>query len=164
VHDWNEKGFNFHFDQEISSLGLCFRKGAFEFSGNPVWTMRNDDESAIMEIILNNSLVRELKRLPGNRDLIRRIFSMVRTEGLLGEKKKLLMRLGCEISSDDEHLLIQSYKMKYPRHRYGVRVESDVWSGTVKQVLDLTSVMDTLDEMDAMIKNLQAMQFAYITR
>lgn len=157
AHDWNEKGFNFHFDQEIRGLELRFSKGAPEFSGNLVWTLKNDDERAIMEVILNNSLVRELKQFQGNRDLIRRALSMVRTKGLLDEKNKLLKHLGCEISSDDEPLLIQGYKMKYPYYRYGVRIESDAWSEIVRQTLDLTSVVDTLDELNAMLETLRAM-------
>ena len=151
---WNEKGFNFHFDQEINGLEFHFSKGAFEFSGNPVWALKSDDEEAILEIILNNSLTRKLKQLPED-DLIRRTLSMVRTRGLLDEKKKLLAYLGCEISSDDEQLLIQSYKMKYPYNRYGVRVESDAWSEIVRETLALTSVVDTLDQMDVLIKDIQ---------
>lgn len=74
---------------------------------------------------------------------------------MLSEKKKLLGRLGCEISAEDEQLLIQSYKMKYPCYRYGIRVESSLWSEIVEQTLDLTSVVDTLDELDTLMINLR---------
>jgi len=158
VHDWNEKGFNFHLDWEIGNQDLRFRKGTSEFSGNLIWTLRNDNESAILEIILNNALVRALKRFPDNGDLIGRALSMVRTEGLLDEKKKLLAHIGCEISSEDESLLIQSYRMKYPCYRYGIGVESSTWSEIVKHVLDLTSVVGTLDQLDIMMKSLRSVR------
>lgn len=154
VHDWNETGFNFHFDQEINEAELRFRRGTSEFSGDPVWTLTNADESVILEVILNNTLMRELRRSIRNEDLIRRVHAMVRAKGLLDEKKKFLAYLGCEISPEDEYLLIQSYKMKYPRFRHGVRIKSDGWSEIVKEVLHLTSVVNTLDKLHRNIADL----------
>jgi hypothetical protein len=156
AQDWNEIGFNFYFDQEISSQELLrFKKESLEFSGRVVWTLKNDCESAILETIVNEALKRELKRFRENKDLIERILSMVHTSGLLEKKKKLLAHFGHRLAPEDEQQLIKDHRSRYRRFRYGVQVTSDAWTRIVQKVLCLTAVVDNIDDLDHVLSRLR---------
>jgi hypothetical protein len=42
--------------------------------------------------------------------------------------------------------LVQQRQREHPLHRYGVKVDSEAWSGIVDSARELTSVVDAMDK------------------
>ena len=117
-----------------------FKKDLSEFPGTIVWFVRHDEDNAVLEIMLNNLLFRQLKKLSKKKDTLRRIFRMIRTKGLAEEKQKMLEHLGVKMSPAETDLLMDKYKKEYAMYRYGVKVKSQDWDKVVKFTLKSTSV------------------------
>ena len=149
--DWNESGFNFHLDHEMADSTVNFKKSITPFRGDIVWDHMNGDDNSIMEMIVNTLLFKQMKK-QGHvvRDSARRIINLIRTQGLIDEKIKMLAVLGMNnFSYRDVETLIASHKKSFPMYRYGIRFDSAEWSSIVKYALDISSaalVMDTIGE------------------
>ena len=149
--DWNESGFNFYLDREIPDQPVGFKKSLLSFQGNIVWNRKNSDDSIIMEMILNTLLYDQLKK-QGHlvKDSARRTINLIRTEGRIDEKIKLLITLGVnDFSYRDAEALINNHKKSFPMYRYGIRFDSAEWKDIVKHGLEISSsalIMDNIRE------------------
>jgi len=149
--DWNESGFNFYLDHEIPDQPVDFKKTLIPFQGNIVWNRMNSDDNIIMEMILNTLLFDQMKK-QGHlvKDSARRTISLIRAEGMIDEKIRLLTALGMnDFSYRDAEALIDDHKKSFPMYRYGIRFDSAEWKDIVKHGLEISSsalIMDNIRE------------------
>ena len=145
--DWNEIGFNFSLDCRIEDKEIEFRKGPSKFRGSIVWHRDYNNDYAVMETILNTMLFEELKKMKNTKETLRRFIVMLRSQDRIMEKKKLLSAFNREISDEDMNMQIEKHKKEHPLYRYGVKVESDIWTGIVNYAIDASSVIHAVDNI-----------------
>lgn len=155
--DWNQHGFNFYSDCEIPEQALCFRKGVAKFTGKIVWHRRNEDDAIICELMINDALFKQIKKLATSLDTAHRIANLIRTSGKIEEKKKLLAHAGTGFGTDDEIAArIAAYKQHHPSWRYGVRVDAAEWSHIVSVALETSSVILALEKVGQSLSGINA--------
>ena len=152
--DWNEDGFNFFSEHKFDEAEVFFKKGVNEFCGNIVWTRRSDDYGVIFEMILNTMLFEELEKLKDKKDVSGRIINLVRSQGRIEEKKKLLSALNRHISETETEALAKKHNEENALYRYGVKVESPEWSEIVKYALDASEVVRVMDRLNENLSGL----------
>ena len=145
--DWNEGGFNFDLSVKIPDSDVLFKKDQKQFHGTIAWVLEHEDDNTILEIILNNLMFERVMKLTDNKNTLRRIFVMIRTLGVLEEKRNLLDIFGLEFSDRELERLKNDYKNEYQMYRYGVRVESQEWVEIVKHVIETGPAVETKDEI-----------------
>lgn len=145
--DWNEKGFNFFSDEKILSNTVEFKRACYQFLGVIVWNYTNNDNNIILEIVLNDLLlkqIRESARL--DKELALRITGLCRMHGKILEKGNLLAALGEKPSDKDLEVMVYDYKKYHMTYRYGVKVESEDWNSIVKHTLEATPGLELLEK------------------
>lgn len=150
--DWNEKGFNFYLDHKLkhTQAEVLFKKAAVIFPGSVIWSCRNDDEELIMETILNSMLFSQLKKHHDIlRDSVHRIIGLLRSQGLIDEKIKMLSHLGVHgLSQDTVRLMVEGHKKEYPAYRYGISAESAEWGEIVRQASEEAAIAPMPDQSE----------------
>ncbi len=134
--DWNEYGFNFYFPELFSTRSIELRCDMRQFPGAVVWTLRNESEHAAVEIVLNDLLFKQLQRMHKMPDTVSRVFKLIRTSGLVQEKKDMLLHLGGTLDPDKLRTLTGQRNKGY---RYGVQVSHDIWRSVVRKTLEQTA-------------------------
>jgi hypothetical protein len=145
--DWNEGGFNFDLSIKITDSNVLFKKDDKELRGTIAWVLEHEDEDTIFEIILNNLMFERVMKLTDNKNTLRRIFVMIRTLGVLEEKRNLLDIFGLKFSDKELERLKNDYKNKYQIYRYGVSVESQEWVEIVRHIIETGPAVETQDEI-----------------
>ncbi len=155
--DWNEKGFNFFLDHKLDEIEIEFKKGPSKFKGEILWNSNSKNDNVIAENILNSMLYEELNEFEDNREAISRIIKLIRSQDRIMEKKKLLSVLHRDISEVSLKLQTEKLKEEHQIYRYGVKVDSRVWTGIVNYALETTSVLQAVGNLS---KNLSDMNTA----
>jgi len=129
--DWNETGFNFYLNRELEhpQANILFRRAATVFNGSIIWSCRNDNEEMIMETILNSMLFNQIKKHNDIlKDSINRIINLLRSQGLIDEKIKMLSHLGIHgLSQDAVRLMVDNHKLEHPEYRFGIKADCEEW-------------------------------------
>jgi hypothetical protein len=147
--DWNEGGFNFILDQDITEKIPIFRKGAVQFSGEIVWSHKKTDDALHMEMVLNALILNRLKQLAQDKEMARRIIKLIRTPGRIDEKKKLLKIADNSQTTDaDLEALWQKERTGHLLYRYGVKTESSEWNEIIQYTLETTDVLLKLGKVE----------------
>ena len=152
--DWNEDGFNFFIEDEIPYSNILFKKGQAKFAGQVRWSRRSDDRKFNFEMMLNTCLYEEINRLDGNKNTFDRVVKMIRTEGMIEEKKKILAALNPDIHESEINRRISRNKEDSSAYRYGVTVSAQEWADIVKYALQASSVVDAIDKVGRGISRL----------
>lgn len=144
---WNDVGFNFFSAEALDQTTLEFRRGLTRFDGTVVWrTINNDD--AVVQTALINALIYERANevVASNAALHKRLIRLVRTPGLVEQKRGLLASLGMAL--DDERIasMVEQRKRDQPMFQYGVKVESEAWRCIVADALQLSSVVISMEK------------------
>ncbi len=146
--DWNEEGFNFHLSQTIAKGSeVFFKNEQVQFSGTIVWVLEHEDAETIREMVLNNLIFKQVMKRTNNVNTLRRIFTMVRTLGILEEKQQLLDLFDAQIAENDLTALVDEYKITSEFYRYGVKTETPEWSKVVQQTLKTEPKVKVKDEL-----------------
>jgi hypothetical protein len=145
--DWHEEGFNFFIEDEISYSNLLFKKGQAKFAGQVKWCKKCDDKTINLEMMLNTLLYDELNRLDTKSKTFDRIVKLIRTEGMIDEKKNILAALNPEINESEINSRIREQKQSPLVYRYGVKVSSQEWADIEKYALEASSVVDAMDKV-----------------
>ena len=135
AHDWNEIGFNFFRNHNINDSVVEFKKGQTIFTGEIVWSRSNDNDNVYLEIVVNKLLYNKSEQMEKNNPSAPSRIKLIRTEGRLEDKLKLLPDLGVNITKHKLSSLVEEYKNECLIHRYGVKVDSPEWANIVKQVI-----------------------------
>jgi len=156
ANDWNEVGFNFYLDFHLQDSKALFSKGASHFPGEIVWRYKNEDDSIVLEMILNRLLTEHIRKAVKDKASIRRVLALMREKGRVDEKMSVLSLLGMSMSDEDKALLIRNSKEEYPFYRYGVKVEAKKWIDVVEATLEATSVLEVLAQMRADLDHIKS--------
>jgi len=149
--DWNDSGFNFFLDEKIEAKELVFKKNLKEFTGLVVWGIKNDDDSTILEMIINDKLLKHLERQEEKNENLLRIFKMVRSVGQLEKKKDLLSIFGIKLTISDIEREMDFYIKENPLYRYGIEMASEDWKETCEQTLETIPLEKTTNPIDELI-------------
>lgn len=144
---WNANGFNFHCTHAIDDNHLLLKRGLSRFAGTIVWRTDHSDNEGILAMLINERLFQKARELSANRLLHARLVKLIRSPMLVSEKRRVLATLGVETT--DAMLLdwVAQRNREQPMHRYGVKVDSDVWRTVVDEALQVSSVVVSLEKM-----------------
>jgi hypothetical protein len=149
--DWNDSGFNFFLDEKIKAKELVFKKNLKEFTGQVVWGIKNDDDSTILEMVINDKLLKHLEQHEEKNENLLRVFRMVRSVGLLDKKKDLLSIFGIKLTINDIEKEMDFYIKKNPLYRYGIELDSEAWKESCEQTLKNLPLEKTISPIDELI-------------
>jgi hypothetical protein len=147
--DWNEGGFNFILDEDLTEKITIFKKGAVQFSGEIVWSHKKTDDVFHMEMVLNTLILNRLKLLAQDKEMARRIIKLIRTPGRIDEKKKLLRIADSSLRTDaDLEALWQKERPGHLLYRYGIKTASSEWKEIIEYTLETTDVVLQLGKVE----------------
>ena len=149
--DWNNSGFNFFLDEKIEEKELVFKKNLKTFTGRVVWGIKNDDDSTILEMIINDKLLKHLEQQKEKKEDLVRIFKMVRSVGVLEKKKDLLSIFGIKLTINDIEKEMNYYVKKNPLYRYGIESDAEDWKEICEQTLKTAPPEKTTNPIDNLI-------------
>lgn len=152
--DWNEDGFNFFIDHEISYLNVLFKKGQDKFAGQVMWSRQSGDRECNREMVLNTLLYEEIDGMSEKDSTFERIVKMIRTEGLISEKKRILLALNPDIHETEIERRIRKHEQDSSGYRYGVKVSSQEWADIARYALEASAVVDAMDKVGKGISQL----------
>jgi hypothetical protein len=156
--DWNNGGFNFFLDEKIEAKELIFKKDLKEFTGRVVWGIKNDDDSTLLEMIINDKLLKHLEQKEEKKEDLISVFKRVRSVGVLEKKKDLLSTFGIKLSINDIAKEMNYYIKKNPLYRYGIESDSEEWKEICKQTLKKSlpeKITNSIDELINKFSNLE---------
>jgi hypothetical protein len=143
---WNAVGFNFYSDHEVVGELLSLKRGLIPFEGAIAWTSRQTSDEALRLILVNEFLFQRSKEVAGNHDLHKRLIRLLRAPGMLDQKLSVLATLGQPLSYAHLSTQLAKRRAERPMTHYGVKVESEAWSGIVASALDISSVVKSLEQ------------------
>lgn len=149
--DWNNSGFNFFLDEKTEEKELVFKKELKEFTGRVVWGIKNDDDSTILEMIINDKLLKHLEQKKEKKEDLIRVLKMVRSVGVLEKKKDLLSTFGIKLTINDIEKEMDYYIKKNPLYRYGMESDSEEWKEICEQTLKTSPPEKTTNPIDELI-------------
>lgn len=145
--DWDESGFNFFLEDEIPYENVLFKKGQTKFAGKIQWRRRSDDSQFNLEMMLNTFLYEKINRLDTDSDTVNRIVKLIRAEGMIDEKRKILAALNPRIGNREINERIGEQAEELQVYRYGVNVSSKEWADITNYALEASSVVDAMDRV-----------------
>jgi hypothetical protein len=144
---WNDVGFNFFSDQDIHLTALELRRGLTRFDGTVVWRAINTDDAVVLAALVNALIYRRANEVvASNAGLHQRLIKLVRTPGLLEQKRGLLTSLGLELDDAQVSAMVEQRKREHPMFHYGVKVESAAWRAIAVDALQLSSVVISMEK------------------
>jgi hypothetical protein len=143
---WNDVGFNFYSAHEIQEPLLELKRGISRFEGTMVWSSLNTSDDVVLAELVNELIYKKTKDVASNAALHTRLVKLLRTPGMIAEKKNLLTSLGLSITDEKMSEMIARRRLEHPIFRYGVKVDSPVWSAIVKSALSISSVVISMEK------------------
>lgn len=145
--DWNEDGFNFFIDEKIPYSNILFKKGQSKFAGQIMWSRSCDDLTFNYEMMLNALLYEEMDKFDANTSTVERLLNLIRAEGMIDEKKKILSALNPSSDDNEINRRLTERELCASGYRYGVKVQSQDWTDAVKYALEASSAINAMDQV-----------------
>jgi hypothetical protein len=152
--DWNNSGFNFFLEEKIEAKELVFKKDLKEFTGRVVWGIKNDDDSTILEMIINDKLLKHLEQQEEKKENLISVFKTVRSVGVLEKKKDLLSTFGIKLTINDIAKEMNCYIKKNSLYRYGIESDAEEWKEICNQTLETLPPKTTTNPIDELINKI----------
>ena len=143
---WNAAGFNFHHAQDIEDPVLQLKRGLTRFEGHIIWRSPITSDAILQSAILNELIYEKTKTIVNNTALQMRLMKLIRVSGMVDEKRKILASLGMPVPDAHIRDLLAQRKREQALFHYGVRVQSETWSGVVANAMDLSEVVGSLEK------------------
>lgn len=144
---WNDVGFNFFSDRELDPLVLEFRRGLTRFGGTVVWRSVSNNDAAVRAALVNALIYRRANEVvASNAALHKRLIKLVRTPGMVEQKRSLLASLGMALDDDRIAAMVEQRKREQPMFQFGVQVDADAWRTIVADALRLSSVVISMEK------------------
>jgi len=143
---WNTVGFNFYHGHDITEHVLQLKRGLTHFEGTIAWRSRITSETVIQSLILNELIYEKTKGVANNKALQIRLIKLIRVTGMVEEKRKILASLGLNVQDAQISDMIAKRNLAHPMLHYGVRVQSENWSGVVANAMNMSSVVESLEK------------------
>ena len=143
---WNATGFNFYHADDLSHATLELKRGLTRFDGTVIWRSQNASEEVLLSAIVNELIYQRTQEVANNPALHLRLIKLIRTSGLVDEKRKILASMGLTLQDSQIADMVARRKLEHPMFHYGVQVESDAWADVVKNALSISSVVTSLEK------------------
>ncbi len=143
---WNATGFNFYHAEELAQATLELKRGLTRFDGTVIWRSQITSQEVLLSAVVNELIYERTKEVSSNPALHLRLIKLIRTSGLVDEKRKILASMGLTLQDSQIDDMIARRKLEHPMFHYGVQVESGAWSDVVKNALSISSVVTSLDK------------------
>ena len=144
---WNANGFNFHSTHHITTDRLMLKRGLSNFEGTIVWRSTSSDDEGVLAMLINELLFLKAREVSANKPLHARLVKLIRAPLLVSEKRSVLASLGVETNDTGLLAMVAQRNRDVPMHRYGVKVDSDIWRRVVDDALSVSSVVMSLEKM-----------------
>ncbi len=150
---WNATGFNFYHADELLQPTLELKRGLTRFDGAVIWRSQITSEDVLLSAIVNELIYERTKDVASDPALHVRLIKLIRTSGLVEEKRKILASMGMPLQDSQIADMVTRRKLEHPMFHYGVQVESGAWADVVQNALSISSVVTSLEKWsDAMGK------------
>jgi hypothetical protein len=144
AQQWNERGFCFFHTHALQAGPVAFKRSLQHFEGEIVWTRTCQDKAQVTEMLLNEAIHRQADRLSSQPDMQQRLLRLMRVQGMVDAKQRVLASLGGMPEDSNWQQQIQQ-RMQEALFQSGVRVASPVWSSVVTDALALGGVVQDLE-------------------
>jgi hypothetical protein len=144
AQQWNERGFCFFHTHALQAGPVAFKRSLQHFEGEIVWTRTCQDKAQVTEMLLNEAIHRQADRLSSQPDMQQRLLRLMRVQGMVDAKQRVLASLGGMPEDSSWRQQIQQ-RMQEALFQSGVRVASPVWSSVVTDALALGGVVQDLE-------------------
>jgi hypothetical protein len=141
---WNAAGFNFHHVLGLDGPELEFKRGLTRFTGRIIWRTVSTSDAAMAEAWLNELIYKQAERSIDSAPLRLRLLKLMRTAGLLGQKRAVLASLGMVVSDAAIDEQLQRRRQEQPLYHYGIHVQAPQWADVVANALQVSSVLTSL--------------------
>jgi len=144
AQQWNERGFCFFHTHALQAGPVAFKRSLQHFEGDIVWTRACQDEAQVTEMLLNEAIHRHADRLSHPPETQQRLLRLMRVQGMVEAKQRVLTTLG---GMPDSSLWQQQIRQRMQEALFqsGVRVASTTWSAVVAEALSLGAVVQDLE-------------------
>ncbi len=142
---WNNVGFNFFHALDLPDQ-LELKRGLTRFDGQVVWRNRNTSDEVLLESLVNALIYKRASEMGSGSGLQVRLLKLIRVSAMVNEKRKILASLGLDIPDEQLNDMLERKRLENPMYHYGVKVESEAWSGVVKNALSISSVVVSLEK------------------
>lgn len=144
AQQWNERGFCFFHTHALQAGPVAFKRSLQHFEGEIVWTRTCQDKAQVTEMLLNEAIHRQADRLSTQPDMQQRLLRLMRVQGMVDAKQRVLASLGGMPEDSKWQQQIQQ-RMQEALFQSGVRVASPVWTSVVTDALALGGVVQDLE-------------------
>lgn len=144
AQQWNDRGFCFFHTHALQAGPVAFKRSLQHFEGEIVWTRTCQDKAQVTEMLLNEAIHRQADRLSSQPDMQQRLLRLMRVQGMVDAKQRVLASLGGMPEDSSWRQQIQQ-RMQEALFQSGVRVASPVWSSVVTDALALGGVVQDLE-------------------
>lgn len=144
AQQWNDRGFCFFHTHALQAGPVAFKRSLQHFEGEIVWTRTCQDKAQVTEMLLNEAIHRQADRLSSQPDMQQRLLRLMRVQGMVDAKQRVLASLGGMPEDSSWRQQIQQ-RMQEALFQSGVRVASPVWSSVVTDALVLGGVVQDLE-------------------
>ena len=154
AREWSAAGFNFFCENPLEGATVPLKRGLSHFDGQIVWCSRQADEQAILGTLINELIYKRAQQTVNDAALQARLIQLIRVDGMVPEKRKILGSLGVVLGDDKLAALVATRQRERPLFHYGVRVVSDLWQAQIAQALSLSSVVLSMEQWSKTLKQL----------
>ena len=155
AREWSKVGFNFFAEHELIDEPQLFKRGLTRFIGQIVWRTQQASDEAVLGQLVNELIYKRAQQIGSDVALQARLLKLIRVDGLVGDKRRILASLGLDIGDAKWDELVARRKQERPLHHYGVRVDSADWQAQVEQALNLSSVVLSMEQWTQSLRDLQ---------
>ncbi len=154
AREWNDVGFNFFAEHALPTGPQAFRRNRAHFDGHIVWHAQQTSDETVLGKLVNELIYKRAQQTVNDAAMQTRLLKLIRVDGMVPEKRKILASLGLDIGDQKWTELVARRKLERPLHHYGVRVDCAAWQTLVAQALRLSSVVLTMEQWSKSLKNL----------
>jgi hypothetical protein len=151
AQQWNDSGFLFFHAQQLQPGGASFKRSLQHFEGELVWSKALSDEAVVLEMLLNGAIQAQSQKLQAQPETQQRLLNLMRVQGMMEAKYKVLSALGAQWSPDQWQARVQD-RLQKPLYQSGVRVESPVWRALVDEALPMEGLVQDLERWSGTLK------------
>jgi hypothetical protein len=141
---WSEGGFCFLHAQPLERGRLAFKRSLQHFDGELVWSHQRHDVSQVAEMLLNEAIHAQANGLADQPDTQQRLLRLMRVQGMVDAKERVLTALGAMPDAARWQQLLQQ-RTQQALFQTGVRVDHRAWRAVVADALSLGGVVQDLE-------------------
>jgi len=141
---WNANGFCFFHTHVLTEGPMAFKRSLLHFDGVLVWSRACQDAQRVLEVLLNEAIHLQAERLQAQPDTRQRLLRLMRVQGMVEPKQRVLAALGVQLSAAQWQVRVQE-RLAQAVLQSGVRVDSPGWAGVVQEAMALGGVVQDLE-------------------